>query len=136
MKFEPKTEEEVQIAGLLEPGTYAAEVVKAEAKVSKSGNDMIALTLRVFDGKGEKRLVYDWLLDKVEYKLRHFSASAGLLDRYQDGELSPGECEGKSVSVVLSIQPAKGEYSAKNNVKDYVVNADPKPMEKDDDLPF
>ena len=45
---------------LLPEGKFSFEVAKAEQKTSKAGNDMIAITLHVYDGNGGATVfVYD-----------------------------------------------------------------------------
>ena len=57
-------------AFLLDEGCYSFEVFKAEDKKSKAGNDMIELTLHVYDGKGgAKVFVYDWLTSAFKKKV-------------------------------------------------------------------
>lgn len=101
-------------------GTYDFEVLSAIDAVSNAGNDMIALELSVFNKEGERRTIKDWLLDEMAAKLRHAVEACGLVREYENGSLDAGDFIGKSGKVVLSIQPPKDGYSAKNNVRDYV----------------
>lgn len=143
MKFQPKTENEIANENLIEPGEYDFEVVAAFDKVSKSGNDMIELKLRVFAER--ERVINDFLLEKIAYKLRHFAEATGLLDTYNSGDLIADDCVGKAGRVKIGIQKDKtGAYPDKNTVNDYVVDgtSEPKPVRleqvalKDDDIPF
>ena len=122
MRFEPKTEAEVQEAGLLEPGTYDFEVVKAEDKVSNSGNDMAELLISIERHDGRSVTVKDFLVavDSMAYKLRHFAESVGLLASYERGEMIASQMEGLSGTCKIGIEPAKGDYRAKNKVIDYL----------------
>lgn len=144
MNFAPKTEKEIAEANLLEPGVYDYEVVYAQDKVSKSGNDMIELKLRIFSDRGE-RLIHDYLLEAIAYKLRHFCESAGILSQYEAGSLIAEDCLGKAGKLKLGIQRDKtGAYPDKNTVQDYEVDgaSEPKPVRfeqvalKDDNVPF
>ena len=126
MRVNPKTEEELQLMGLLQPGVYDFEVVEAQDKVSKSGNEMIALTLQVWDINGKPHTVYDYLLDAMSYKLRHFAESVGLLDKYLAGNIEASDCRLASAKVEIIIQKGGeklggGSYPDKNSVKDYIV---------------
>ena len=151
MKVTPKTEKEIAEANLLKIGIYDAEVIKAEDTMSKAGNDMIALTLRVYSDDASV-LVNDYLLDALAYKVRHAAEAMGLLTDYESGTLLAGSMIGKPVRVRLSIQADKtGQYPDRNGVADYVVDkgarpaatshaADrrpvPPPHDLDDEVPF
>jgi hypothetical protein len=125
MRFNPKTEEEVQSMNLLEPGTYQFQVIDASNEKSKSGNDMIKLTLNVWGKDGSSHHIYDYLLEALAYKLRHFCSNTGLISRYERGELTAEDCLGKEGAVKIEIQEGKlkenGErYPSNNKVKDYI----------------
>ena len=126
MKINPKSNEELQSAGLIEPGVYNFEVTTAVDTVSKSGNDMIKLQIKVWDKSGSEKVIFDYLLDAMAFKLRHFAESTGLIDKYNYGELMAHDCIGKCGKVELLIEkgphnPNGGMYPDKNTVKDYVL---------------
>jgi hypothetical protein len=129
MRVTPKSEEECKSSELLSPGEYDAEVMTAEEKQSKSGNDMIAMRLKVYGDNGAEASVFDYLLDAVAYKVRHFAEAAGMIDAYERGELYAEDLVGKVVRVKLKIEHDKtGNYADKNAVQDYIVQAPaPKP---------
>src|SRR5688572_7178309 len=118
MRFQPKQEHELR--DLLPKGIYTAEVIDAEDKVSKSGNDMIKISLRVYHDAG-KVLLDDYLLEAIAYKLRHFCVACGILDIYERGELTAADCKGHTVQVKLTIKSDDtGQYHDQNSVSDYV----------------
>lgn len=121
MRFTPKTEDELARASLLEAGVYPFEVLVASEGLSKTGNEMIKLKLNVFGNSGEQVHVFDYLLEKLEFKLRHFCETIGLLEKYEKGTLSEMDCEGKSGFVKIAIEPANDRFGPKNVVKDYIV---------------
>jgi hypothetical protein len=141
MRVTPKTEKQIAEEGMFPAGIYSAEVVKAEDTVSKAGNDMIALTLRVYHGD-RTALVNDYLLDSMAYKVRHAAGSMGLLDSYEMGALVADDMVGKSVTVKLNVQKDKsGQYPDKNGIADYLDgNAQKTPVGAgaalDDEIPF
>lgn len=125
MKFKHKTEEEIQSMFLLPEGTYQFVVTKAEDAMSKSNNEMIKLTLKIMDKSGREHTVYDYLLEAMEFKLKHFCDATGLEKEYQSDMLLAKHCEGKSGMVDIIVQkgqpnPAGGNYADKNSVKDYI----------------
>lgn len=138
MKITPKTEKELQEEKLLAPGIYDFEIESAEDKVSKSGNDMIVVTLKVY---GNNRHVYvtDYLMEKMAFKLRHACDACGILKAYESGELTSDLFCGKTGKVKLKMEEA-GEYPAKNIVVDYVKHDTNAKLAaevlKDDSIPF
>lgn len=127
MKFDPKSAEELVAETLLPAGTYPFEVIAASDEFSKAGNEMIKLKLSVFGNDGDAHHVFDYLLEKLAFKLRHFAETTGLLKDYEKGELTAFACNEKAGYVKISIEDSPG-YGAKNVVKDYVVPAsDAKP---------
>lgn len=147
MRFTPKSEEELQIGSLVEDGTYAYQVIDAKESISKAGHDMIEMKLIIWDKEGREHMLFDYLLEAMGYKLRHFCESHGMLDKYNSGQLSASDCRDKQGKVDVIVQAGKanpngGVYPARNSVKDYVVGdiSEPvKPTVKEDfdtDLPF
>lgn len=144
MKFTPKTEKQIQEENLRPAGTYSFEIVKAEDKISSKQNEMIELTLKVFDNDGNSFLVNDYLLESMAFKLRHAADACGLIDRYEMGTLQAIDFDGKTGQVKIKISKDKnGVYADKNTVGDYIteknvvtnsVSASP-PM-IDDTIPF
>lgn len=126
MKFTPKSEEEIASMGLMEAGLYKFTVLDAEDQVSKTGNEMIKLTLRVH-GDGAMHTVFDYLLEKMAFKLRHFCEHSGLLKKYEAGDLAADDCLDKTGVCEIIVQPGQEKYDGskypdKNAVKDYCAN--------------
>jgi len=141
MRFTPKSESEIQRSNLIDAGVYNFQVIAAKDTVSKNGNEMIELQLNVWDMNGREHFIYDYLLEAMSFKLRHFAESTGLLGRYEAGELVANDCIGKSGNVEISIQagrpnPNGGTYPDKNSVKDYIVKSESDKPICIDDIPF
>jgi len=150
MNITPKSEAELKASLILDEGMYPFQVVNAEDAISKSGNEMIKMTLKVWNKDGSERTLYDYLLDAMAFKLRHFCASTGLLEKYEHGKLHAIDCIGKTGKADIMIQPGQpndkgGYYPDKNSVKDYLapdkqsILMPLKPIKKDDfddDVPF
>lgn len=122
MKFTPKSENEIAADGLLPPGIYGFEIADAEDAISKaSGAEMIKLTVHVFGNDGEPVTVFDYLMEKVQYKLRHAAETCGLLDAYERGDLDAIDFRGKTGRCKIAIQKDKsGQYPDKNSIADYL----------------
>ena len=120
MKFTPKSDAEINTFDLFPSGEYDFDVIKAFDETSKAGNDMIKLELDVYAANGKKTRVFDYLLENLAYKLKHFCESVGLVREYEEGRLSADMCKNRSGKCKLDIQKDKsGEYPDKNIVKDY-----------------
>lgn len=123
MKFNPLTEEELQTAALVPEGIYTYQVIKSEDKISQSGNEYTALTLKIWDVQGKEHLIFTNLaLVKL---LKHFCDVNNMQDLYKSGDVPADRCLHKSGGVVqIGTQESKpdgkgGMYPAKNIVKDY-----------------
>jgi hypothetical protein len=141
MKITPKTDQELASMNLIQPGQYPFEVIVATDKVSKSGNEMIELKLKIWDENNKERVVFDYLLDSMFHKIKHFCEITGLIDKYNSESLLASHCLGKSGYLDLAIQKDKsGIYGDKNSVKDYVVTISSEPKKEDefinDQIPF
>ena len=160
LPYKPLTEEDVTRLRCLPAGEYdfyVAEVLQQKSKggYDKNGNikkiyDMLAVTLKIILPSGGERQVKDWVLivpdeDPMGFKLRHFAATCGLLDKYESGTLDEDDFSGKHGIVKLAMQDftdkQTGEVKKVNAVIDYVK---PKfklaPIDQgkpfDDDIPF
>ncbi len=158
MRFTPQSEQQVQESsnkfGPWRNGIYDFEIAEAEEKQSKAGNDMLVLTLHVYNRDGERRVIYDYLLESIPHKLRHAAAGCGLMAEYHRGQLSSVDFYGKTGRLKLGLQPEKDGFPAKNVVRDYLTapsvhTAEPPPppsarkpvpagagSDLDDEIPF
>lgn len=120
MKFTPKTEAEIQAEGLIPNNTECDfEVIEAEEKQSKAGNDMIALKLRVWRPDGGTVTMRDWLVSNFPAKILGFAKSAGMEAEYAAGELSAETVEGKTGRLKVKIEDS-ADYGPQNKVGFYV----------------
>lgn len=148
MKFQPLSE--VDVLNLLPAGEYDFVVADAKDDISKSGNEMIKLTLTVIDNMNRERTVYDYLLPSMMHKVRHFAYAVGLEKEYESGGYTAYQCKNKSGKCkIIVVDEPESSYPPRNNVKDYI-KADasnpvklkspemPKadPLFQDSDLPF
>lgn len=130
MRFKPMTESEIKNMGLLPEGQYSFIVADAKEQVSKAGNEMIKLELKVNDSQGRPFTVYDYLMEKMAYKLVNFCHATALNEQYEAGLLSAKDCIGKKGVVEIIIDEDKtGTYPNKNCVKSYITPKDGQPAE-------
>lgn len=119
MKFAPKSADELAQESLLEPGLYPFEVQEAIDTWSQAGNEMIKLKILAFGKDGATTVVFDYLLEKLAYKLRHFAEGTGLLAAYEAGELTAAMCVNREGYCKLAVEK-QGEFPPRNVVKDYL----------------
>ncbi len=99
MKYKVLSDQELRaMRGMLEDGIYDYEVMDAVEKTARENPDhqMIELTLKVQDKKGNPVLLKDWLLgydERFVWKIKAFLDSANRSDKY-DGELTTINCFG------------------------------------------
>lgn len=117
----PLSEKQLAEGDLIPKGTYDFLVLDAEETISKSGNDMIKLKIRIFMPDGRERVIFDYLLEAMEFKTGHFAEATGLLDKYQNGSIDAHDCLGKSGKCKIIIQSDKeGKYPDKSVIGDYI----------------
>jgi len=151
MKFDPTQDADVDSGEwpLLQPGDFPFTVLKSDEIASKSvknkGKLMFALKLNVH---GPKSDVHCWdyfaPLWLSPWKVKHFAATVGLTAQYEAGEMDGtlDKFAGKVGYVKIGVEPANGNFPAKNVVKDYIVRdakakeAAPAPPEDTSDIPF
>ncbi len=128
MRVNPISEQdaEAQSNSLWPDGLYDFEIKDAEETTSAAGNDMIRLEVWVFNKDGGRRMLFDYLLDSVPWKLRHFAESCGLLAAYEAGDLIANEIVGRTGKCKVGTQAAKDQFPAKNTIRDYIKSADAK----------
>ena len=140
MNYTPKTENELKEMDLLPAGNYRFRVTEATDEVSKKGKEMIKLKLHVMDPETNRQtFVFDYLMEAMAHKLRHFCEAVDMLEKYESGTLTPADCNGTEGELELIVEH-KGHWPAKNAVKDYNIftedkpeaKAAPKPTETDD----
>lgn len=141
--YTPKTEAQLAEESCAPDGVYDFEVVDTSDKQSKSGKDMITLSLHVFSGEHPLSL-RDWIVlgnNFGERKLRHCADACGIIDIYESGKLTHADFMGRTGKLYLKIQQGTVDYPLpKNAVSDYVKRA-PKAGAgvaaiDEDDIPF
>ena len=148
MRFADFDQNELDKTELLPEGDYDFEVTKSELTVSKkSGNEMIALSLRVFARDGSTHFVNDHLvsMEKMKWKMIQVVKCLKV-----SAPIEADDLIGKCGRVTIKIEQG-GEFPAKNAVKAYLeaekaetqeAPATFKPsapienLEEKDDLPF
>jgi hypothetical protein len=156
--YEPLTEEEANKSRytLVEEGDYNFEVLNVEDMLSKKTlKPMIKLTMQSWNTQGEEFTIIDYLVadPKMQWKIRNFCKSTGLINEYEQKNFNSSVCLRKTGTFHLKYQqggakPEGGYYPDKNNVSDYIlkdgvstsynksVQKTSNPENIDDDVPF
>lgn len=144
---------------LIKEGIYEGVVTASQDTKSSSGNDMMDVTITVYDENGKPHDIRDFLVftRTMMWKVIHFCDSAGLLKEYEEGKLCSQVAINKRVVVKVSIEEGKeipshklndrpegSRYPNKNKIDGYikkeaqttVSNNETKNNLMDDDLPF
>lgn len=126
MRVNPITAEQAdEQSGGFEPwraGDYDFNVHDASEEVSEAGNEMVKLTIHVLNPEGQRRTVFDYLVnsDKAQWKIRHFAEAVGMVAQYEAGEMETADIVGRMGRLKLRIKPAQGQYATQNAVNDYI----------------
>jgi hypothetical protein len=124
MKYVPPSVESIGAKAnpLLPVGYYKFRVTGASEKKSKAGNDMIVLTLNIFNSRDSgvvKDYMGDWQYGAI--KMSQFSDAVGL----PLGELTPKLAIDKTGFLELSHQDSTNpKYGTQNNIKAYLTRDD------------
>ncbi len=130
MKFDPKTDEEIAEAGLIPPSEIDFEILTAQEKTSKAGNDMFELSIQVFTADGSERTIRDWIMPSFPKKFKHCLDACGLIAKYNAGEISVDDFVGKTGKLKIEIGKPNDDGIRYNQVHDYVKRAaDYKPID-------
>jgi hypothetical protein len=125
MKFDPKTSKEINEMAFIKPGKYRFEVREAKETVSKKGNEMLVVTLKIYLDNGDTRMLTDYLLEAFPKKLFNFCQVVGLSEEYAHGDLRAHMLLGLTGFVKIDVEDERpkdggGFWPEKNTVKDYV----------------
>lgn len=146
MRITPKQESELKRPfNNLPDGEYPFTVMESDEVASKSaknaGKMMFKLKLCVHGPEFDKH-VYDYFADWFsEWKLRHFAATVGMLDKYEAGVIDAiNNALQNRTGYVRIVTENDSQYGDKNIVDDYVMKDDsaklPTGGNDGDDVPF
>ena len=134
----------------LEPGAAVFEVKSAAEKVSKSGNPMIVLTMKVHDKANNSGVVTEYLVQHASWKIKQFLVSANREKIFDTGKIDAMDCLGATGSCMLRMEKGTGEFRDKIKVGKFIAHgeetgisisaptpqSEPEPPFEDSDLPF
>lgn len=155
-KYTAQSKEQMEInrSGLLFQGYYHLHILKAEEHVSRSGNNMVRLTLSAQKNKFSTggKWITDYLInnEKFGHKIYDLYKSMGHEDLYFKEEIDLDFITGKWAFGEVGVKPAKGEYGPSNCILKYCSGSElnikeenlvpiasvKKDEEFDDEIPF
>ncbi len=97
-------------------GTYEAEIVKVEDKVSKAGNEMQAVTLKVFDDNNRSQLITEYITAAAVFKLKQLAVALGRSQEFEAGTFQADDHVGAGLRVSLIIETTD-QYGDQNRIK-------------------
>lgn len=109
---------------LLRSGSYDALIREAVEKELKRGNEMIDVSVVVYDGEGGEREFRDFLTNTTlgALKLRHACEAVGALAKYESGDISATDFAGSNVRVKIGTEKRRG-WPDRNIIEDYLATA-------------
>ena len=120
MRFAPKKDEELNSFDLFPKGAYDFAVIKSFDEVSKAGNAMIKLELDIYSENGGRTRIFDYILESIPHKLKHFCQTTGLEKEYETGDITADMCRNRTGRCLVVVKQDKSsEYPDKNEIKDY-----------------
>jgi len=123
MRFQPMDEKEISEANLWPVGEYDFQIFDASDEVSKAGNEMIKLTVDLFNDQGERRRVFDYLIasNNGMFKVLSFADAVGLREEYDRGDLQTVDIHQRTGRCKVGVQKDKtGQYPDKNGIMNYI----------------
>lgn len=112
---------EEELYDTMPEGEYPFYVQSAQNAYSRSGNPMMKLTLKIYDHNNRERIITDYLLDAMRFKIKHFCDATGLQEKWEAGTFNTDDCINKSGKCIIKIDiDETGKYQPKNSVRDYV----------------
>jgi len=126
LSYRKITEEEDQMRNVLIAGEYPFCVAAIERTRTKENTaDMLVVDMLVMDADGREVKVRDWIvfMDQMAWKFRHFAATCGLLEKYENNTIEASDFINQNGVVKLTVGEyvdKDGEVVKNNRVKDYI----------------
>lgn len=127
--FKAEEQEEMREYGILPVGKYVAVITASDLVDTEKGGKMLKLTFQIVEGEFSNRLVWTNLnLENANEKAEKIARSElAAICRAVD-ILHPkdsSDLHDLPMEITLKIEPAKGEYPAKNKIAGYEKTGSP-----------
>jgi hypothetical protein len=147
------TEEDIKNRNTSPEGDYPFRIISAKLTKTKPGldkngqpksiNPMLELELEFNDTNGVIKKTRDWIvfIEGMDWKLRHLANTTGLIELYDNNNLSEYHLLNKTGIFTLGIKEVdeQGIKKKMNFIKDYVKKSSEQTQDKsfiDDDIPL
>ncbi len=137
ISYDPMTKEQAEIErfSLAKEGYYPGFIEDSTDKISKSGNSMMEMQLRLYKEDGSSFSFTDYLVfnPKTMWKVVNCAESSGTIKEYNERKFCSEVVKNKKVKVWVGIQegqlipdeklngkPSGSKYPDKNVAKDYL----------------
>lgn len=137
MKFNPIDYDKKETSSLQE-GEAKYLVINSEECVSKSGNEMLKIKLKITQENNGSSHIYDYLVsaDNCVWKISSFCKSSSNEGIYKEGSLTPEKIKGWEGLCILKKETSE-DYGDQIKISHYIEEANKTNEQiKDDDLPF
>lgn len=129
---------------LIPDGEYDGEIALADETMSKAGNAMLKLTVKVWTGNGGARTVFDYIVNPSGlWKWKQIASALRLMAEFESGDLQPPDVIGKALRVTVRTKEDKtGQFQPSNIITRYLPSeaahqaAPSQSTAADDDMPF
>ncbi len=118
MKYTVINEQGSCTKNILPQGEHIFEIVRAEDLISKNNNAMLKLTLKVEVNK-EKFWIYDYLSEKIPWRIKNFMDAINMSQNYSLGEIVPEDCLGEKGKIKV-VQEYSEEYGIQSVISYYI----------------
>lgn len=120
----------------LKPGRADFQIVAATECLSKNGNNMLKLQVRVWDCEGEEGTIFDYITSNAQWKIKQLLEAVGQGEQYETGEINSHSLENKSGKCVLLINKDP-KYGNQPKIKFYIsahVESELPPFDKKEEV--
>lgn len=121
---------------LLQAGHGRFKVESAEEALSKKGNPMLALKIRLYDFTNAEAVITEYITGALFYKARNLLRAGGMNIPHGDTKAEWGvlDFEGKQGRCEIGIDDPTGNFPAKNIIKAYLESTQDTPPLSPEDL--
>ncbi len=121
---------------LLKAGNGRFKVESADEVMSKKGNLMLALKIRLYDSTNAEAVITEYMTGQLFYKARNLLRAGGMNLPHGDTKAEWGvlDFEGKQGRCEIGIDEPTGNFPAKNIIKAYLEDVQDTPPPPSEDL--
>lgn len=138
MKYDPN-----KTSMCVPEGDYAGELVSAQDKTSKNGNEMVELIWTIMAPDGSTRRVWDYIVNNNPFaitKYGNLARAIGQGESFSAGDFDATKFIGAAATLRVKVRPPQGSYGEQNSIADYLPSefdaAENQTADEDSAIPF